>query len=57
MVSAHIATGRLVELPLADPETTLRQIPIYAVHLRAKPPARAGRWLIDDLTARLKTTP
>jgi DNA-binding transcriptional LysR family regulator len=57
MVSAHIATGRLVELPLADPETTLRQIPIYAVHLRAKPPGRAGRWLIDDLTTRLKTAP
>lgn len=54
MVSDHIATGRLVELPLADPKTTLQRIPIYAVHLRAKPPGHAGRWLIDDLSKRLR---
>ena len=53
MVAGHIATGQLVELPLADPHTTLQRIPIHAVHLRGKPPGHAGRWLIKDLETRL----
>ncbi len=53
MVAGHLASGRLVELPLVDATTTLQRIPIYAVHLRARPPGPAGRWLIDDLAARL----
>jgi DNA-binding transcriptional LysR family regulator len=56
MVSHLIATGRLAEIRLADRQLTLVKIPIYAVHLRGKPPGTAGRWLIDDLAARLADT-
>lgn len=55
MVEADIAAGRLVALPLADTGLTLTRIPIYAVHPRSQPPRTAGRWLIDDLAARLAT--
>jgi DNA-binding transcriptional LysR family regulator len=56
MVGHLIAAGRLVEIPLVDRQLTLVQIPIYAVHLRGKPPGKAGRWLIDNLAARLADT-
>jgi DNA-binding transcriptional LysR family regulator len=53
-VGDHIAAGRLAVLPLVDRSLTITSIPIYAVHLRGQPPGIAGRWLIDDLVARLK---
>ncbi len=54
MVACHIATGRLVELPLVERELTITRIPIHAVHARGKPPGKAGRWLLADLTTRLR---
>jgi len=57
MIADHLATGRLVELPLVDPTMTLKQISIYAVYMRANPPGLAGRWLIEDLAQRLGASP
>lgn len=53
-VSEHIAAGRLSVLPVVDRSLTITSIPFHAVHMRGKPPGRAGRWLIDDLVTRLK---
>jgi DNA-binding transcriptional LysR family regulator len=55
MVESHILAGRLKRLTLAgSPEV---ELPLYVVHERGRRLGRAGRWLIDDLRARLKTCP
>jgi hypothetical protein len=54
MVEDHIAAGRLKRLTLI--ETDGFDFPIHAVHERGRVPGRAGRWLLDDLRRRLKTT-
>jgi DNA-binding transcriptional LysR family regulator len=55
MVESHILAGRLKRLTLAGgPEV---ELPLYVVHERGHRLGRAGRWLIDDLGARLKTCP
>jgi DNA-binding transcriptional LysR family regulator len=55
MVEGHIAAGRLKRLILAGrPEV---ELPLYVVHERGRRLGRAGRWLIDDLRARLTNCP
>lgn len=54
MVEDHIAAGRLKRLTLI--ETDGFDFPIHAVHERGRAPGRAGRWLLDDLRQRLRTT-
>ncbi len=55
MVESHIVAGRLKRLVLAgSPEV---ELPLYAIHERGRRLGRAGRWLIDDLRARLTTCP
>ncbi len=55
MVESHIVAGRLKRLVLAGgPEV---ELPLYVVHERGRRLGRAGRWLIDDLRARLTTCP
>lgn len=55
MVEAHIAAGRLKRLRLQEDDSWL--FPIHVVHRRDRPPGRAGRWLLDDLRARLGPAP
>jgi DNA-binding transcriptional LysR family regulator len=55
MVEKHILAGQLRRLTLAgSPEV---ELPLYVVHERGRRIGRAGRWLIDDLRARLQTCP
>lgn len=54
LILDHVAAGRLVPLKLADDlSTTSSTLTIYAAHMRDRIQGRAGRWLLDDLTARL----
>lgn len=51
LVADDIATGRLVRLRLEELDGY--ESPVYAVHLRGKPPGRAGRWLLERLKGAL----
>lgn len=53
VVEEHRASGRLVELALADVEPA-RTLPIYAAHVRDRHLGRGGRWLLDELRRRLR---
>lgn len=53
LVSRHLAEGKLVQLALVDDPAPAGELIIYAAHLRDRPLGRAGRWLLDDLKARL----
>lgn len=55
MVEAHLKAKRLKHLKLA--ERASWEFPIHVMHRRDRPPRRAGRWLIDDLRARLTSSP
>lgn len=54
VVEAHLASGRLVALDIADesiaPTGTL---PVHAAHVRNRPLGRGGSWLLDNLRKRL----
>jgi len=54
LVDQHIAAGRLVQLDIAEQRGNPFSFPLHVVHLRGRPPGRAGRWLIDDLSQRLR---
>jgi len=55
LVDEHIAAGRLTPLDIEAQRGAPFSLPLHVVHLRGRPPARAGRWLIDDLSQRLST--
>lgn len=51
-IQPYLDDRRLVELKIAD-DSMARRLPIYAAHVRGRPPGRGGRWLLDDLRKRL----
>lgn len=51
LVRGPIAEGRLVELTLA--ESSAFQFLAHVVHVRGREIGRAGRWLVEDLRARM----
>jgi DNA-binding transcriptional LysR family regulator len=57
LVDGHIAAGRLKCLDVAEQRGPGFRFPLHAVHLRGRPPGRAGRWLLDDLADRLHAAP
>jgi DNA-binding transcriptional LysR family regulator len=53
LVDAHIAAGRLKRLDVAEQGGAGFSFPVHVVHLRGRPPGRAGAWLVQDLGDRL----
>jgi DNA-binding transcriptional LysR family regulator len=53
LVDGHIAAGRLKRLDIAELRGSDFSFPVHVVHLRGRPPGRAGQWLVQDLTLRL----
>jgi DNA-binding transcriptional LysR family regulator len=52
MVEPYLESGQLVRLRLEQDTGFIA--PLYFVHDQARPPGKAGRWLIADLKQRLK---
>ena len=52
LAQPHLDTGRLVELEVTDMAITSPFVPLFAVHLRTRPPGHATRWLLNDLKQR-----
>jgi DNA-binding transcriptional LysR family regulator len=60
LVDRHIAAGRLKRLDIAEQRGLGFSFAVHVVHLRGRPPGRAGQWLVQDLSHRLHsdaTTP
>ncbi len=53
LVAAHIATGRLKPLDIAEHRGRQFSFPLHVMYERSRPPARAGRWLIAELRRQL----
>lgn len=53
MVQQALATGQLVAIDIDGDATPAEGLTIFAAHLQAREPGRAGRWLLADLRARL----
>jgi len=53
LVDQDIAAGQLVSLDIAEQSGNPFSFLLHVMHLRGRPPGRAGRWLIDDLSQRL----
>lgn len=53
LVEPALAAGQLVPIDIADDTTPADGLTIYAAHRRESAPGKAGRWLLDDLRARL----
>ena len=54
LVAPHLADRRLVRLAIdGDPPGATRPLTIYAAHMRDRAPGPGGRWLLDELQARL----
>jgi DNA-binding transcriptional LysR family regulator len=56
LVERHIAEGRLKRLDIAEQRGLGFTFALHVVHLRGRPPGRAGRWLVDDLARRLRNS-
>jgi DNA-binding transcriptional LysR family regulator len=54
VVDLHIAAGRLKRLDIAEQRGPGFSFPLHVVHLRGRPPGRAGQWLVQDLSHRLR---
>jgi DNA-binding transcriptional LysR family regulator len=54
LVDGHIAAGRLKRLDILEQRGPGFSFPVHVVHLRGRSPGRAGRWLVQDLSARLR---
>lgn len=54
LVDRHIAEGRLKRLDILEQRGPGFSFPVHVVHLRGRPPGRAGRWLVQDLSLRLR---
>jgi DNA-binding transcriptional LysR family regulator len=55
LVQHHIAAGRLKRLDVAEQRGVGFRFAVHVVHLRGRPPGRAGRWLVQDLSQRLES--
>lgn len=55
MVREHLASSELVELDVEGLEG-YREVPLHIIHPVAAPPGPAGRWLLDELAARITTS-
>lgn len=56
LVDPLIAAGRLVHLQIEDDPTPISlPLTIYAAYMRDRVPGKAGRWLLEDLKARLSS--
>jgi DNA-binding transcriptional LysR family regulator len=53
LVDAHLATGRLKALDIAEHRGRQFSFPLHVMHERGRPPGRAGRWLIAELRRQL----
>lgn len=53
LVDAHITTGRLKRLDIAEHRGREFSFPLHVMHERSRPPGRAGRWLIAELRRQL----
>ncbi|HLJ20661.1 MAG TPA: LysR family transcriptional regulator [Stellaceae bacterium] len=53
LVHAHLAAGRLTLLDIAEHRGRQFSFPLHVMHERARPPGRAGRWLIAELRRQL----
>ena len=53
LVGEALAAGQLALIDIADDPTPAEGLTIYAAHLREREPGQAGRWLLNDLRARL----
>jgi DNA-binding transcriptional LysR family regulator len=53
LIEPALAAGRLAKIEIADDPTPAAGLTIHAAHLRDRAPGPAGRWLLDDLRARL----
>lgn len=51
MVQPHLASGRLVQLPVDDPAVLPRSIGLYAIHDRQRPLGLGARRLLEALQA------
>jgi len=54
LVDRHIAAGRLKRLDILEQRGPGFSFPVHVVHLRGRPPGRAGRWLVQDLSIRIR---
>jgi DNA-binding transcriptional LysR family regulator len=54
LVDRHIAAGRLKLLDISEQRGLGFSFPVHVVHLRGRPPGRAGQWLVRNLTHRLR---
>lgn len=55
VVDRHIAAGRLKLLDIAEQRGLDFRFQVHVVHLRGRPPGRAGQWLVQDLSHRLRS--
>jgi hypothetical protein len=53
LVDAHISTGRLQRLDIAEHRGDAFSFALHFIHERSRPPGRAGRWLIAELRRQL----
>ena len=54
VVEPYLLDGRLVKLDISDESVSPTEtLPVYAAHVRGRPPGRGGSWLLDDLRKRL----
>ena len=53
LVDAHITSGRLKRLDIAEHRGREFSFPLHVMHERSRPPGRAGRWLIAELRRQL----
>jgi DNA-binding transcriptional LysR family regulator len=54
VVAEYIASGRLKRLDIAEQRGLGFTFQLHVVHLRGRPPGRAGQWLVRDLSHRLR---
>ena len=55
LAQPHLEAGRLIQLEITDLSITSPFVPLFAVHLRTRPPGHATRWLLNDLKHRCLT--
>jgi DNA-binding transcriptional LysR family regulator len=53
LVAQALAQGQLAAIDIADDPTPAEGLTMYAANLRDHVPGHAGRWLLNDLRARL----
>ncbi|GAA5164826.1 LysR family transcriptional regulator [Viridibacterium curvum] len=51
LVAPHLASGRLVRLPIDDPGVLPGGIGLFAVYNRKRPLGMGARWLLDELAS------